>query len=345
MAKKILGIDLGTSTIKIYKKGEGIILDERNIIAIANKKDVIAVGNEAFEMFEKAPANINVSYPVSYGVIADIANMQSLLNHLLRQKQEAGSRFQNTSVIIAIPTDITEVEKRAFYDLIANSAAKANTIYMVEKPIADALGAGLDITNARGVMTVDIGADTTEISIMSLGGIVLSKLIPVGGNKLDESIKLYVKKKYNLIIGDKTAEIIKKQLATATGDEELTMKVYGRDVVKGLPSEMEISSRMVYESIKEYLYAIIDSIKIILERTPPEISSDIIDSGIYVMGGSANIRNLDRLIQQETDLDVNICKDASNAVALGLGRIMEEPELITLAKDIKLNAYSNKTRD
>ena len=333
MIRKAMGIDLGTSTIKIYIKGEGIVLDERNIIAVANKKNVIAVGNDAFDMYEKAPDNISVTYPVKNGVIADIANMQSLLNHLLRRVGK-GSRLSGMSFVIAVP-----------YDLVANSNAKAKSIYVVEKSVADALGAGLDVTNARGVMTVNIGADTTEISIISLGGIVLSKLIPVGGNKLDESIRQYVKKKYNLIIGDKTAEVIKKELANAVPDDENTMRAFGRNVVRGLPSQMDISSTMVYESIKEYLYSIIDSIRIILERTPPEISSDIIDSGIYITGGSANIKNLAALIHKETDLTVNICKDASNSVVLGLGRILEEAELSSLARDIKQSGSSIRMRD
>lgn len=336
MAGKVYGIDLGTSTIKIYKKEEGIVLDEKNIIAIANRKNIMAVGNEAFEMFEKAPANIKVIYPVKNGVIADIVHMQELLNQMLRQVNgKKNSMFNGVSFLIAVPSDITEVEKRAFYDLIASSNTKAKSIKIVDKPLADALGIGLDITHARGVMTVNIGADTTEISIISLGGIVLSKLVSVGGNKLDESIKLYVKKKYNLIIGDKTAESIKKQLACAYEDEESSVKVYGRNVVTGLPIKMEISSSMVYNSIKEYLHTITDSIKIILERTPPEISSDIIDSGIYITGGSARIRNLDKLISDETDLTVNICDKASDTVVLGLGRIMEEPHLAGLSVALK----------
>lgn len=344
MMRKAMGIDLGTSTIKIYIKEKGIVLDERNIIAIADKKNVIAVGNDAFEMYEKAPANINVTYPVRNGVIADIANMQSLLNHLLKRIGKE-AKLSGMSYVVAVPTDITDVEKRAFYDLIANSSGKAKSILVVEKPVADALGAGLDVTNARGVMTVNIGADTTEISIISLGGIVLSKLIPIGGNKLDESIRQYVKKKYNLIIGDKTAEVIKKKLANAVPDDENTMKAFGRNVVRGLPSQMDISSNMVYESIKEYLYTIIDNIRIILERTPPEISSDIIESGIYITGGSANIKNLAGLLHKETDLTINICKDASDSVVLGLGRIMEEEELSSLAKDIKQNASTLKSGD
>lgn len=335
MAGKIYGIDFGTSTIKIYHKNEGIILDEKNVIAIANRKKVIAAGDEAYEMYGKAPANIEVTYPVRNGVIADLANMLELLNYLLKKINVKNNRFSSAEFIVATPSDITEVEKRAFFDLVASSYAKPKNIRMVEKPIADAIGAGLDVTNARGVMVVDIGADTTEISIMSLGGIVISKLVTVGGNRFDESIKSFVKKNYNLVIGDKTAEYIKIQLASALPRDEKSIKVYGRNLVTGLPTEVDVSSTMVYDSIMEYFYTIVDSIKIILERTPPEISSDIIDSGIYVTGGSATILGLEELIAKETDLKINICENASNTVVNGLGRIIEDHNLSSLALTLK----------
>lgn len=337
MTNKVIGIDFGTSTIKLYKRGAGIVLDEKNVIAIENKKRVMAIGNEAHEMLEKAPDNIQVTYPVKNGVIADIANMETLLDVAL--KNNTGN-IRGGYCLVAVPTDITEVEKKAFYDLIMNSSGKIKSVGIVEKPIAAALGAGLDITCANGVMTVDIGADTTEISIMSLGGIVISKIIPVGGNRIDESIRLYVKKKYNLLIGDKTAEVIKKQLADAFDEEEGTIKVYGRNVVTGLPSQMEISSSMVHEAIIEYLRSIIDAIKMILERTPPEISSDIIDSGIYVTGGSANIKNIDKLISKETELTVHISKDPENAVVNGLGLIIEDSNMNLLNTIVKSSTAS-----
>lgn len=330
MASRAFGIDFGTSTIKIYKKGQGIVLDERNIIAIANRKQIIASGNDAFDMYEKAPSNIKVTYPVKSGVIADVANMLALLNHFMIRI--SGTKKPGAAdYIVATPTDITEVERRSFYDLIASSNFKVGNIKIVEKPIADAVGAGLDITTARGVMIVDIGADTTEVSILSLGGIVLSKLIPVGGNKLDEAIKNIVKRKYNLYIGDKTAENIKKKLASAFPNVEGSVKVFGRDVVTGLPAEMEVNSNDVYEAISEYMYSITDAIKIILERTPPEISSDIIDSGIYITGGSAKIFALADMLHKETDLKINICEDSANTVVKGLGRIMEDHNLSSLA--------------
>lgn len=340
MAGKIYGIDFGTSMIKIYQKNNGIILDEKNIIAIANRRKMIAAGDEAFEMYEKAPANITVTYPVRNGVIADIANMLELLNYMLRKIKLRNSKFSSAEFIVATPTDITEVEKRAFFDLIASSNAKAKNIKIVEKPIADAVGAGLDVTTARGVMVVDIGADTTEVSIISLGGIVISKLIPVGGNRLDESIKNFVKKNYNLVIGDKTSEHIKKQLASAFPAEEKNLKAYGRNVVTGLPTEVEISSSMVYDSVIDYLHSIIDAIKIILERTPPEISSDIIDTGIYVTGGSSSITGLSKLIKKETDLKVNLCEDPTNTVVNGLGRIIEDHKLSSLAFTLKQTNYA-----
>lgn len=341
MAKKVFGIDFGTSMIKIYKKGQGVILDEKNVIAIENRKKVLAVGDEAYEMLEKSPINISVSYPIRSGVIADIVNMQSLLNSFLGKLVHKNRRLNGYDYLVAVPTDITEVEKRAFFDLVQNSNGNAKYVGVVEKPIAAALGMNLDITTARGVMTVDIGADTTEVAIMSLGGIVLSKLVPIGGNRFDESIKLYVKKKYNLVIGDKTAENIKKQLASAAILEEDTIKVYGRDVVTGLPCEMEIASTMVYEATKEHLYSIVDAVKIILERTPPEISSDIIDSGIFVTGGSAQIKNIDKLFHEETELIINIAEDPENSVVKGLGAIIEDPDLMTLAVSLKQpNSYN-----
>lgn len=338
MASKAYGIDFGTSTIKIYKKGQGVVLDERNIIAISDRKNVIAIGNDAFEMYEKAPSNILVTYPVRNGVIADVANMMELMSQFMK-RISGGKHLGGADYIVATPSDITEVERRSFYDLIASSNLKVGHIKIVEKPIADAVGAGLDVMTARGVMIVDIGADTTEVSILSLGGIVLSKLIPVGGNRLDESIKNMVKRKYNLYIGDKTAENIKKKLASALTSVEGSVKVYGRDVVNGLPTEMEVKSSDVYEAISEYLYSIIDAIKIILERTPPEISSDIIDSGIYITGGSAKIFALDELMHKETDLKINICPDSANTVVNGLGKIMEDNKLSSLADSLRPKTF------
>ena len=323
MSAKVFGIDFGTSTIKIYRKNEGVIFDEKNIIALCNN-DVMAIGDEAFEMLGKAPDNFLVTYPVKNGVIADIANMLALLNKALKSIIDKSGKISGADIIVAAPTDVTEVEKRAFFDLAASSIAKPKKVRVVEKPIADAIGSGLDVMNASGVMVVNIGADTTEISIMSLGGIVLSKLVTTGGNKFDELIISNVKKKYNLIIGQKTAETIKKKLAYAINPEHETIKVYGRDVMSGLPTEAEIDSEFVYETINESLHSIVDAVRIILEKTPPEISSDIIDAGIYITGGSANIKKIDELFAGETELDVKVAEDPANTVVNGLGKILED---------------------
>jgi len=323
VSAKVFGIDFGTSTIKIYRKNEGVIFDEKNIIALCNN-EVMAIGDEAFEMLGKAPDNFLVTYPVKNGVIADIANMLSLLNKAFKTIIDKSGKITGADIIVAAPTDVTEVEKRAFFDLAASSIAKPKKVRVVEKPIADAIGSGLDVMNASGVMVVNIGADTTEISIMSLGGIVLSKLVTTGGNKFDELIINNVKKKYNLIIGQKTAETIKKKLAYAINPEHETIKVYGRDVMSGLPTEAEIDSEFVYETITESLHSIVDAVRIILEKTPPEISSDIIDAGIYITGGSANIKKIDELFAKETELDVKVATDPANTVVNGLGRILED---------------------
>lgn len=337
MALKVYGVDLGTSMFKLYKKGKGIVIDEKNIIAIENGHKVMAIGNEAFEMYEKAPENVLVTYPVRNGVIADIAYMEALFSSFIKQMC-GGSKPSSADYIVAVPSGITEVEKRAFADLIMSSIAKIHSIRVVEKPVAAALGADLDITNAHGVMIIDLGADTTEISVLSLGGIVLSRLLPVGGNRLDEAIAMTIKKHYNLYIGSKTAEILKMELGSAFPDSDATKSIYGRDVVTGLPVKKDISAKLIHEAIKDYLYQIIDAIKMILERTPPEIAADIIDSGIYITGGGANIKGFDKLISLGTELSVNVCSSPSNTVAYGLGRMIEDPTLITLTQDIRRTA-------
>jgi len=335
MTTRVYGVDLGTSVIKIYRKGKGVIVDQKNMIAIENKKKVRAIGDEAYEMYEKAPENVDVSYPIKKGVIAEIAYMEALFNCFLKRVYKGGKALPS-DYIVAIPTDITDVERRAFSDLIESSNARAKSVKMVEKPIVAALGADLDITNARGVMMVDIGASTTEISVLSLGGIVISKLLPVGGNALDEAIAANVKKTCNLYIGNRTAEILKKELGCAFPQEEYEKKVYGRNIVTGLPQQLPISSLLVYDAIREYLNAIVEAVKMILEKTPPEISADIIDSGIYISGGSAKIKDLDKLIESETELKVNVCENPSNAVVKGIGRIIEDPSLTSLAFDCRV---------
>lgn len=327
MAQHIYGIDLGTSNFKICGTGNKLVINEKNTIAIKDKVDVYDFGDNAFDMFEKAPGNIVVSFPVKFGVIADIQNMALLFECFFGKINQKHSVKSSSDFCIAVPTDITEVEKRAFYDLIADSRIKAKHINVVEKPIADAVGLGVEVESPRGNMIINIGADTTEISVISLGGIVLSKLLKIGGSKFDESICTLVRKKYNLIIGHRTAEQIKIHLADALNESDETYNVYGRNIVTGLPANKEIHSALIYEAIQESLHSIVDSLKVILERTPPELSADIIDTGIYLTGGSARIKNLDVLIQNETGLKVNTCAVPDETVIQGIFKILTNNKL------------------
>ena len=323
MSSRLYGIDFGTSVIKIYKKNNGVIYDSKNIIAVADSERIIAYGDEAFDMLGKTPSNIEITFPVRNGVIADIENMTALLNSVFAELEKKHGKIAGSEFIVASPTDITEVEKRAFVDLVASSDAKTKKIRIVEKPIANALGAGLDITNANGVMIVDIGADPTEISVLSLGGIVISKMVPVGGNKFDENIIANVRKKHNLLIGQKTAETIKKELASAVAPEEQSIKVFGRDVVNGLPTEKEITAEFVYETIQELLSTIVDSIRIVLEKTPPELAADIADRGIVLTGGGSLLRGLEELISSKTGINTMTAEEPMTAVAIGTGKYVE----------------------
>lgn len=325
LSSKVFAIDFGTSMLKIYKKNEGVIFDQKNVVAICDNT-VKAIGDEAFEMYGRTPDNFEVTFPVKYGVIADFANMLALINSAFASLADKHGKMSGAEFIVAIPSDISEVECRAFYDLLWSSSAKPkkDKVRAVHKPVANAIGAGLEVMTANGIMVVDIGAETTEIAVMALGGIVNSKKVDIGGNRLDETIISNVKKRYNLIIGNKTAELIKKELSCALAPKEVkTLRVFGRDVVTGLPTEAEIDSAFVYEAIEEQLHSIVDAVKMILEKTPPEIASDILDTGIYLTGGSANIKDIDKLFAQETELDIHICENSSNTVVLGLGSILE----------------------
>lgn len=331
MASSAFGIDLGTGNIKIYSNVDDMILNEKNMIAIKNRSMLFSYGNAAYEMYEKAPANIVVSRPVNSGVIADIQNMQTLLRNFVNDICEGNLR--QADYYISVPTDITEVEKRAFFDLVRDANIKAKKIMVVEKAIADGLGLDVDVKNSQGIMIVDIGYDTTEISILSLGGIVLSRLIKTGGQKLDESIRNIIRKEYNLMIGCKTAEKVKLSLAELeeTGEDAI---VYGRDIVTGLPVERNIPVTLVDKAMKEYIEAIVDNIKVILERTPPELGADIYRKGLYLTGGSAKVSHLNEVIAKGTGLKVNLADNASESVACGLAKIIKEDQYKSLAYSI-----------
>ena len=320
MANNAFGIDLGTSNIKIYNRTDDNVFVEKNMIAIENKRTLFAYGNSAFDMYEKTPGNIQITYPLSNGVIADIQNMETLIKYFMIDLMKGGLR--PADYYIAVPWDVTEVEKRAFKDLVKESNVKAKKVMVVDKAVADGLGLGIDVKNSQGVLVVNAGFDTTEISILSLGGIVLSKLVKVGGRKFDEAIKAAIRREYSLIIGGKTAENVKIALADLEAQKSGAV-VYGRDIVTGLPVEREIPTALVNECLTEHFNTIIDNIKVILERTPPELAADIAVRGIVLTGGGCLLHGLDELIEAKTGINTMTAEDPMTAVAIGTGQYLE----------------------
>ncbi len=332
LVNNVFGIDLGTNNIKIYSRNEDTILVEKNMIAIQGKDTLFAYGNSAYDMYEKAPANIHISFPLSNGVIADIKNMQTIVRYFIKDLMDGS--IKPADYYISVPTDVTEVEKRAFYDLIRDANIKAKKIMVVEKAVADGLGLDIDVKNSQGVLVVNVGYDTTEISILSLGGIVLSKLIKVGGFKFDEAIKNAVRKEFSLIIGGKTAEGVKISLQEmdATGHGAI---VYGRDIVTGLPVEREIPAELVNACLEEHFNSIIDNIKVILERTPPELAADIYRHGIYLTGGASQVNLLAEKMAKGTGLKLNVAENPIESVVLGLSKIIKDEKYQNLAYEIE----------
>jgi rod shape-determining protein MreB len=332
LAYNAFGIDLGTSNIKIYNRSDDSVFVEKNMIAIENKKTLFAYGDSAFEMYEKAPSNITITYPLSNGVIADIQNMETLVKYFMSDMMK--NNIRPADYYIAVPWDVTEVEKRAFKDLVKESNVKAKRVMIVDKAVADGLGQGIDVKNSQGVLVVNVGFDTTEISILSLGGIVLSKLIKVGGRKFDDAIKAAIRREYSLIVGGKTAEIVKMSLSeleeTGTG-----AVVYGRDIVTGLPVEREIPTSLVDDCLTEYFNTIIDNIKVILERTPPELAADIYRHGIYLTGGASQVSRFAHLVSKGTGLMVNVSENPVTSVALGLAKIINDDNYKSVAYAIE----------
>lgn len=328
MASCAYGIDLGTNNIKIYAKGNKGIFTAKNMIAIERKDILFAYGDPAFEMYEKAPEFIQISYPLNNGVIADINNMQTLVKCFISDLSDGN--IKPADYYIAVPHDVTEVEKRAFHDLIKNANIKAKSIMVVKKAIADGLGMDIDVKNSQGVLVVDIGFHTTEISILSLGGIVLSKMIKIGGQKFDDAIRNAVRTEFNLLIGQKTAEKVKISLKSLE-EENSNAVVYGRDIVTGLPVEREIPTTLVTNALLEHMNTIIEQVKVILEKTPPELGADIFRRGIYLTGGSSQLSHLDELMAKGTGLKVNLADDPIGSVACGLSRVINEPKFQSVA--------------
>ncbi len=330
MSTNVYGIDLGTCNLKIFCKATGKVINEKNTIAIVKKNQLYAFGDAAYAMYEKAPDNIKVSFPIVNGVIADYNNMQTLIGEVL--DKHVKNHTKGAEYIVAIPTSITMVEQKSFADLFYKSRFKPKSVSLFQRPIADAVGLDLDVLSPTGYMIVNIGADTTEISVISLGGLVLSELLDFGGKRIDESIISYLKRTFSLAIGHKTAMYLKETLGCALPeDEERTAKIVGRDLVSGLPIEMEISSKVIYEAIKDNLNSICNSIKLILEKTPPELAQDIIHSGIYITGGSSKISKLEQLFTQITNIRVNCCEYPEETAVRGLNKIVSDEKLKRLA--------------
>ena len=333
MNDNIYGIDLGTCNFKVFCKATGKIMKEKNTVAIINKNQIYAYGDDAYAMYEKAPESIQVLFPVVSGVIADYNFLQTMIITFLEEKMK--SKLRGSEFVVAVPTDITDVEKRAFYDMFYKNKIRPKSILLCEKPIADAVGLGLDVNQPTGIMVVDMGADTTEISVISLGGLVLSELLHFGGNRLDENIITYMRNEYNLVIGQKTAKAIKENIGSGLPGRTETMNIVGRDLVSGLPIEMEVSGSDAYEAMKKTLESICNSIKLILERTPPELAKDIIHSGIYITGGGSQIHNLDKLFESITNIKVNTTDAPEESAVRGLVKIVSDSKFKKLPFTMK----------
>ncbi len=323
---KDIGIDLGTANTLVYVKGKGIVVREPSVVAIDKYEGkVLAVGNAANEMIGRTPENIVAVRPMKDGVIADFDITQAMIRAFIKEADV--SNVFKPRVVVCIPSGITEVERRAVEEAVIQAGAKA--VALIEEPMAAAMGAGLPVNDATGNMVVDIGGGTTEVAVISLGGIVTSRSVRVAGDALDSAIVAYIKKEYNLMIGDRTGEQVKLAIGSAYPEEtEHTMEIRGRDLGTGLPKNITISQEDIRGALDEPITAIVDAIKFTLEKTPPELSADIMDRGIMLTGGGALIRGLDKLITRETGIPVYVAEDPLDCVALGTGKVLEEIETL-----------------
>ncbi|MCK5783920.1 MAG: rod shape-determining protein [Desulfobacterales bacterium] len=326
-----LAIDLGTANTLVYVKGKGIVLSEPSVVAVRTdsrmKNRVLAVGLEAKNMLGRTPGNIVAIRPMREGVIADFEVTEAMLKHFIRKVHNRRT-FVRPRIIIAVPSGITQVEKRAVRE--SAESAGAREVFLLEEPMAAAIGAGLPITEPTCNMVVDIGGGTTEVAVISLAGIVYSRSLRVAGDKMDSAIAQYIKRKYNLLIGERTAEIIKTTIGNAYPDAQNleTIEVKGRDLVSGIPKILAIDSEEIRVAITEQVDAIIETVKIALEQTPPELSADIVDRGIVLTGGGALLKNLDKLLREETGLPITITENPLDTVALGSGRALDSIEIL-----------------
>ncbi|HEK86316.1 MAG: rod shape-determining protein [Candidatus Saccharicenans sp.] len=323
-----LAVDLGTANTLVYMKGRGIVVQEPSIVVVNTQTGKIeAVGNRAKEMLGKTPNNVIAIKPMRDGVIADFEIAERMLDYFIKQAMNNRSFLLRPRIVIGIPTGITQVERRAVKDVALR--AKASEVYIVEQPMVAAVGANLPISEPTGNMIVDIGGGTTDIAVISLNGIVFNHSIRVASNEMDEAIIQYLKKKYNLLIGERTAEQVKIQLGSAYPlDESLTMEIKGRDLREGIPRTIVVDDQEVREAIEEVVSAIINAVRIALERTPPELSADIIDRGIILTGGGSLLKNLDKRIREETQLPVFLTEDPLTSVVMGAGKLLDDLDLL-----------------
>ena len=326
-----LAIDLGTANTLVYVKGKGIVLSEPSVVAVStgnrSKNRVLAVGIEAKNMLGKTPGNIEAIRPMRDGVIADFEVTEAMLRHFIHKVHNRRT-FVRPRIIVAVPSGITQVEKRAVRE--SAESAGAREVFLIEEPMAAAIGAGLPITEPTCNMVVDIGGGTTEVAVISLKGIVYSRSVRVAGDKMDSAIIQYIKRKYNLLIGERTAEMIKTTIGNAYPDPQNleNIEVKGRDLASGIPKILAIDSEEIRIAISEQIDAIVESVKIALEQTPPELSADIVDRGIILTGGGALLKNLDRLIREETSLPITVTEDPLSTVALGSGKALDTLEIL-----------------
>ncbi|MDD2233848.1 MAG: rod shape-determining protein [Desulfitobacteriaceae bacterium] len=325
---KNLGIDLGTANTLVFIKGKGVTVREPSVVAIeVGKNNVLAVGDKAKEMIGRTPSTIVAIRPLKDGVISDFNVTQKMLKYFISRALGSESPFARPRVVISVPSGVTPVEERAVKE--AAMAAGAKDPIIMEEPMAAAIGAGLPVSEPTGNMIVDIGGGTTEVAIISLGGIVTSRSIRVAGDEMDEAIVAHIKRTYNLMIGYRTAEDIKEKIGAAYQTEKMiTYLIRGRDLLTGLPKTIEIASEEIQEALQEPVMAIVEAVKSCLEKTPPELAADIMDRGIMMAGGGSLLRNLDRLIADQTGIPVHIAEDPLSCVALGTGKVIENTEIL-----------------
>ena len=323
-----MAVDLGTANTVVYVKGRGIVLNEPSVVAIASvrgRKQVLAVGEEAKLMLGRTPGNIQAIRPLRDGVIADFEVTEEMIKHFIRKVHDRRS-FARPQIIVCVPSGSTPVERRAIQES-AESAGARRRVFLIEEPMAAAIGAGLPVTEPTGSMVVDIGGGTTEVAVLSLGGIVYCRSVRMGGDKMDEAIIAYIRRNHNLLVGESSAERIKKEIGSACMPEDgegRVMEIKGRDLMYGVPKEIVLSERQIAESIAEPVGAIVEAVKVALEHTAPELAADIVDKGIVLTGGGALLTNLDLVIRHATGLPVSIADDPLTCVALGTGRVLEE---------------------